>query len=145
MTAFATRVFDHKAPLAISRIFVALGGRYTIGVMRLCSSPAAMMAYRWPEGVPDDADSTGTTESRIEPDSGLLDYEVGVEFPVRGTKGTIWTLVVAREPDRSFSVWLLSREGGKPSPLAMAHRVQSENLLMACMQIYDSARSRPSP
>ena len=103
------RTFDLNAPATISRLFVALGGRYTIGAMRLCDSPAAMMKYR-----------AAGQESERHPSFAIgaaleVIYSDGVEFPVRGPiADSAWNVVVAAEPDGTATVWLTTgRDAGR--------------------------------
>ncbi|HNU50216.1 MAG TPA: hypothetical protein PKJ98_04775 [Verrucomicrobiota bacterium] len=55
---------------------------------------------------------------------GFVDYEVGLQCRVNGRRGRAWTLIVAYEPDDTYTVWLV--EG---------HRERKpESMVLACLR-----------
>lgn len=72
---------------------------------------------------------------------GCLDYDVGLAFQVNGPAGQNWTMVVAYEPDDTYSVWLwrTAQERGdkRGEILLQAHDVYGDALQPVIEAMYD--------
>ena len=69
-------------------------------------------------------------------------YEVGAQCRVNGKRGRAWTLVIAYEPDDTYTVWLVEgHKGRKPETMVLAcHRdIHCDTLQRAIEQTYDRA------
>lgn len=86
-------LFHLGAPDDIRRLFVDLGGRYTIGAPRLCGNPRDSIFYM----------SGDAAESGMTPVAPFVRYSNGIEFPVKGPPGANWRVVVAIEPEGVFT------------------------------------------
>ncbi len=56
--------------------------------------------------------------------AGFVDYEVGLQCRVNGKRGRAWALIVAYEPDDTYTVWLV--EGHKER--------QPGSMVLACQR-----------
>jgi hypothetical protein len=80
-------------------------------------------------------------------ENGTLKYEVGLGFRVKGKPGEDWQMVIAYEPDDTYTVWLLrdcapSRRAGAGTMCEVVlclDDVSDENLQQAVESIYDEA------
>jgi len=73
---------------------------------------------------------------------GSVDFEVGVKFRVNGRRGRNWKVVIAYEPDDTYTVWLV--EGHKQreasSMVLACHRdVYCDTLQSVIEATYDAA------
>ena len=73
---------------------------------------------------------------------GNVDFEVGLRFKVNGKPGNNWVMIIAYEPDDTYSVWLIEGHAGrKPGSMVLAcHRdVYCDMLRQVIEQTYDQA------
>ena len=73
---------------------------------------------------------------------GFIEYEVGVQCRVNGKRGHAWTLIVAYEPDDTYTVWLVeAHRQRKPAEMVLAcHRdVYCDTLQGVIEAAYDDA------
>ncbi|HTV42027.1 MAG TPA: hypothetical protein VMF08_15700 [Candidatus Sulfotelmatobacter sp.] len=83
-------------------------------------------------------------------EDGMLNYEVGLSFRVRGKPGENWQMTIAYEPDDTYTVWL-SRNAGRrelragliSEVLASMEHVNGDDLQHAVESIYDEAAKAP--
>ena len=78
------------------------------------------LTYRCPEPV---GEYRSSYRSRLASEAGLafVEYEVGLQCRVNGRRGHRWTLVVAYEPNDTYTVWLVEgRRGRKPDSMVLA-------------------------
>jgi hypothetical protein len=55
---------------------------------------------------------------------GFVDYEVGLQCRVNGKRGRAWTLIIAYEPNDTYTVWLIE-----------VHRQrQPDSMVLACQR-----------
>ncbi|MCL4180470.1 MAG: hypothetical protein KJ072_22335, partial [Verrucomicrobia bacterium] len=77
-----------------------------------------------------------------EPGLGFVDYEVGLQARVNGKRGRAWTLIIAYEPDDTYTVWLVEAwRGRKADSMVLAcHRdVYCDTLQSVIESTYDEA------
>ena len=79
-------------------------------------------------------------------DNGRLNYEVGLSFRARGKPGEQWQIIIAYEPDDTYTIWLLrsaarrqSRAGAMSEVVASMEQVNGDDLQHAVESIYDEA------
>ncbi len=80
-------------------------------------------------------------------ENGTLKYEVGLSFRVKGKPGEDWQMVIAYEPDDTYTIWLLrncipSRHAGSRTMFEVIlclDNVSDENLQHAVESTYDDA------
>ncbi len=82
--------------------------------------------------------------SRLVSESGVgfVDYEVGLQCRVNGKRGRAWTLIVAYEPDDTYTVWLVEGHAGrKPGSMVLACQrdVYCDTLQGVIEHAYDQA------
>jgi hypothetical protein len=82
--------------------------------------------------------------SRLKSEGGepFIDYEVGLECRVNGKPGRRWTLVIAYEPDDTYTVWLVEgHRGRQPGSMVLAceRDVYCDTLQSAIEAVYDRA------
>jgi len=73
---------------------------------------------------------------------GCVDFEVGVKFRVNGRRGRGWTMVIAYEPDDTYTVWLVeAHRKRQPSSMVLACRrdVYCDTLQSVIEATYDEA------
>ncbi|HOW68823.1 MAG TPA: hypothetical protein P5186_29385 [Candidatus Paceibacterota bacterium] len=73
---------------------------------------------------------------------GYVDYEVGLQCQVNGKRGKAWTLIIAYEPDDTYTVWLIEghRERSAESMvLARVEDVYCDTLQSVIESVYDRA------
>ena len=73
---------------------------------------------------------------------GNVDFEVGLRFKVNGKPGKNWVMIIAYEPDDTYSVWLIEgHPERKPGSMVLAcHRdVYCDMLRQVIEQTYDQA------
>ena len=81
------------------------------------------MTCRCPEPV---GECRSSRASRLTSEAGLgfVEYEVGLQRRVNGRRGHRWTLIVAYEPNDTYTVWLV--EGHRDR--------KSESMVLACQR-----------
>lgn len=113
---------------------LGLRGAFTyIGASRLrfrCAEPTGEYRSDYP--------------SRLTSEGGAprVDFDVGLEARVNGKPGRAWTLIIAYEPDDTYSVWLVEGHAHrKPSEMVLAsiRDVYCEMLQSVIEQAYDRA------
>ena len=83
--------------------------------------------------------------SRLKSEGGesFIDYEVGLECRVNGKPGRRWTLVIAYEPDDTYTVWLIEgrrrRQLSSSIVLACDRDVYCDTLQSVIEAVYDRA------
>lgn len=87
-------------PYTIRTIIEQMGGRGLRGALVYCG--AHQLTYKCP---PVEREARPGRSSTVTPE-GLLDYEVGLTFRVNGKQRQHWTMLVAYEPDDTYSVYL---------------------------------------
>lgn len=90
-------------PYTIGVILDQLGGRGITGALVYCG--ASTPGYKCPPG---DGECRSGYRSKVTP-NGSVDYDVGLSFRVNGKRGENWTIIVAYEPDDTYSVYLWRR------------------------------------
>jgi len=73
---------------------------------------------------------------------GFVEYEVGLQCHVNGKRGHRWTLVVAYEPNDTYTVWLVEgRWERKPDTMVLAceREVFCDTLRGTIEAVYDRA------
>jgi hypothetical protein len=71
-----------------------------------------------------------------------VDYEVGLQCLVHGKRGHRWTLVIAYEPNDTYTVWLVEgHRGRKPDTMVLAccRDVYRDTLQGVIEAVYDRA------
>ena len=79
--------------------------------------------------------------------SGVLKYEVGLSFRVKGRTDENWSMVVAYEPDDTYTVWLLRaclprhrlQTGQLAEVVNSLDNVKDDDLQHAVESVYDGA------
>lgn len=108
MTLPASVTYAFGAAAALGPIFAKMGGRYTIGAIRLCDGPAGLPLCRFPA----DGDRTSLTYrgSRFSIfEHGGVNFDMGFQFPVsdRNVPRSLgWLMTVAADPDNTYSLYL---------------------------------------
>src|ERR1044072_5680694 len=129
-----------KPPYTIRTIIEQMGGLGLSGAPVYCG--AHQFAYKC-RAV--EMECRSAFRSR-ETDHGLLDYDVGLTFRVNGKRGQNWTMLVAYEPNDTYSVWLWRK--GAPSEqaagkygvvLATRDDVYCDTLKETVERMYDEA------
>jgi hypothetical protein len=72
----------------------------------------------------------------------VVDYEVGLQCRVNGKRGCDWTLIIAYEPDDTYTIWLVEGHPGRQSDsMVLTHQedVYCDTLQSAIEAIYDHA------
>ena len=90
-------------PYTIRTIIQQMGGLGVNGAPAYVG--AHQFSYKCP---PSESEYRSSYPSRATPE-GQLDYDVGLTFLVNGKRGQHWTMLVAYEPDDTYSVWLWRR------------------------------------
>ncbi len=77
-----------------------------------------------------------------EGDLGFVEYEVGLQCRVNGRRGRAWTLIIAYEPDDTYSVWLVEGHSDRKASemvLACLRDVYCDTLQSVIEAAYDQA------
>ena len=83
-------------------------------------------------------------ESRVVTKNGSPDveFDVGLQFRVNGKPRKAWTMLVAYEPNDTYTVWLYETHAGRTADsmiLACHREVYNDNLKEVIEQTYDRA------
>ena len=73
---------------------------------------------------------------------GFVDYEVGLQCRVNGKPGRAWILIIAYEPDDTYSVWLVEgHKARQPDSMVLACQrdVYCDTLQSVIEAVYDRA------
>lgn len=73
---------------------------------------------------------------------GSVDFDVGVKFKVNGKRGRDWAMIIAYEPNDTYTVWLVEgHQNRKPDSMVLAcHRdVYCDMLRWVIERTYDEA------
>ena len=102
---------------------------------------ASQFTYRCPEP---HGEYRSSRPSRLQAEGGqgFVDYDVGLQCGVNGKRGHAWTLIVAYEPDDTYSVWLVEGHAGRqPGSMVLACQrdVYCDTLQGVIEQVYDRA------
>lgn len=127
-------------PYTIRTIIEQMGGRGLRGALVYCG--AHQLTYKCPRV---EMEARPGSRSCVTPE-GLLDYEVGLTFRVNGKHRQHWTMLVAYEPDDTYSVYLWrkatpseQRAGIYGVALDRRDDVYNDNLQEVVERVYDSA------
>ena len=99
------------------------------------------LTYRCPEPV---GEYRSSRPSRLTSEAGVgfVEYEVGLQCHVNGKRGHRWTLVIAYEPNDTYTVWLVEgHRGRKPDTMVLACQrdVYCDTLQGVIEAVYDRA------
>lgn len=90
---------------------------------------------------PSDHENRSSHESHQK--DGMVHYDVGLSFKVNGQRQHNWHIIVAYEPDDTYTVWLWSmwqRDGERhPKVLAEVRDVYCDTLKDTVERVYDEA------
>ncbi len=83
-------------------------------------------------------------ESRLITKNGMPDveFDVGLQFRVNGKPRKVWTVLIAYEPNDTYTVWLYEAKGGRTADsmvLACHREVYNDMLKEVIEQTYDQA------
>jgi len=126
-------------PETIQAIIAQAGGLGLRGVFVYIGASA--FTYRCAEPV-GEYRSSRMSELRSENGRGFIDYEVGFQCRVNGKRGRVWTLIIAYEPDDTYTVWLVEghRARQPDSMVLTCHRdVYCDTLQGVIEAAYDHA------
>ena len=73
---------------------------------------------------------------------GFVDFEVGVRCRVNGKRGRCWTLIIAYEPNNTYTVWLVEmHQKRQPGSMVLAcqREVYCDTLQSVIEATYDQA------
>ena len=73
---------------------------------------------------------------------GCVEFDVGVKFDVNGRRGRAWKMIIAYEPDDTYTVWLVeghSKRQLDSMVLACKRTVHCDELQSVIESIYDEA------
>lgn len=120
-------IIDQSGGLGLRGAFVYIG--------------ASGFAYRCAQAV---GEYRSGRPSRLFTDDGggNVDFEVGLKFRVNGKRGRDWAMVVAYEPDDTYSVWLVEGHADRTadSMVLACHRdVYCDTLKATIERTYDEA------
>jgi hypothetical protein len=126
-------------PETIRTIIAQAGGLGLAGAFTYVG--ASQFTYRCPQA---EVEYRSSRPSRLVSEAGLgfVDYEVGLQTRVNGKRGRAWTLIIAYEPDDTYTVWLLEAcQGRKAGSMVLAcHRdVYCDVLQSVIESTYDEA------
>ena len=127
-------------PETIQSIIAQMGGRGLTGALVYIGT--SQLGYKCPD--PEGECRSGYRSKETE--TGAIDYDVGLAFKVNGKPTQNWTMVVAYEPDDTYSVWLWRRakpteaKAGKAG-VVLDHLsdVYCDMLKMVVERMYDKA------
>jgi hypothetical protein len=118
-------------PYAIRTIVQQVGGCGVHGALAYVG--ADHLCFKCP---PSETEYRPSQRSEVMP-NGLLSYEVGLAFRVNGKRRQHWTMLIAYEPDDTYTVYLWRR----PSRTQLIHGIAGL-ILDQCDQVYcDTLRS----
>ena len=126
-------------PETIRTIIAQAGGLGLTGAFTYVG--ASQFTYRCAET---EGEYRSSRPSRLVSEAGLgfIDYEVGLQARVNGKRGRSWTLIIAYEPDDTYTVWLVEAwRGRKAGSMVLAcHRdVYCDTLQSVIESTYDEA------
>ena len=126
-------------PETIRTIIAQSGGLGLAGAFTYVG--ASQFTYRCAEA---EGEYRSGRPSRLVSEAGLgfVDYEVGLQAGVDGKRGRAWTLIIAYEPDDTYTVWLVEAwRGRKAESMVLAcHRdVYCDTLQSVIESTYDEA------
>ena len=135
----ATRMKVDTLPETIATILLQIGGFGIHGAFAYIG--AEPIRYRCPrlqgECRPDEP-SRLVTQGSVP----SVEYGVGIEARVNGRRGRAWTLIIAYEPDDTYTVWLVEghdRRTADTMILACHRDVYCDQLKEVVEQSYDRA------
>ena len=126
-------------PETIQAIIAQAGGLGLRGAFVYIGASA--FTYRCAEPVGEHRPSR-SSQLRSESGRGFIDYEVGFQCRVNGKRGRAWTLIIAYEPDDTYTVWLVEgHRARQPDSMVLAcHRdVYCDTLQATIEAVYDRA------
>jgi hypothetical protein len=125
------------APDTIQAIIAQAGGLGLRGAFVYVGASA--FSYRCAEPV---GEYRSSRLSRLVSENGLalVEYEVGLQCRVNGKRGRAWTVIIAYEPDDTYTVWLVEgRRGPGSMVLACQRDVYCDTLQSVIEAAYDRA------
>ncbi|MBE7504440.1 MAG: hypothetical protein HS113_29940 [Verrucomicrobiales bacterium] len=128
-------------PETVQTIIAQAGGLGLQGAFTYIGARA--FSYRCAEMV---GEYRSSRPSRLKSEGGesFIDYEVGLECRVNGKPGRRWTLIIAYEPDDTYTVWLVEgHRGRQPGSMVLAceRDVYCDTLKSVIEAVYDRAIS----
>ena len=129
--------FGLNAPAHIGALFVRIGGRYTIGAMRLCDSPPNTLLFQASK------DGVSRRPSRWDDDGHVVDFENGLDFPVGGPAGGEWRMVLSMEPSGgTCSAWLTGAAGVSRQLLAVRENLAGDSMIAEIYSFWRETRAQ---
>ena len=128
--------FGLSAPDHIGALFVKIGGRYTIGAMRLCDSPPNSLLFQA------SGDGVSRRPSKWDADGQVVDFENGLDFPVGGPTGAAWRMVLSIEPSGTCSAWLTGAGGAGRQLLAVRENLGGDAVTAEIYSFWREARAQ---
>ncbi|MCZ7636695.1 MAG: hypothetical protein M5U12_12090 [Verrucomicrobia bacterium] len=106
-------------PETVQAIIAQAGGLGLHGAFTYIG--AQTFSYRCAERV---GEYRSSRPSRLVSEAGqaFVEYEVGLQCRVNGKRGRRWTLIIAYEPDDTYTVWLVEGHRGR----------QAGSMVLAC-------------
>lgn len=131
-----------KIPFTIQQIIEQAGGFGLSGALVYCGT--RKWSFKHPATNLDtscypEKQSRLSSEGRPLPE---VDYTVGLSAHVNGKRGKDWTLIVAYEPDDTYTVWLVeghSRRTADSTVISHRRDVHAEDLQGVIEYLYDGA------
>ena len=126
-------------PETVQAILAQAGGLGLNGAFTYIG--AQHFTYRCAEAV-GEYRSSRTSRLMSEAGQGFVDYEVGLQCRVNGKRGRRWTLIVAYEPNDTYTVWLVEGHRGRVAGsmvLACDRDVYCDTLQSVIEAVYDRA------
>lgn len=124
-------------PYTIRTIIEQMGGRGISGAFVYVG--ASQLVHKCPQA---EGEYRSGYFSKETPE-GLIDYDVGLQFSVNGKRGETWKMVVAYEPDDTYSVWIWTNKSAVPGRMGavIEHRddVYCDGLKDTVEHMYDQA------
>jgi len=130
-----------KLPDTIRSIIDQMGGTGLRGALVYVG--ASKLTYKCPE--PRGECRPDHTSRRTEGGEGLIEFGVGLSFSVNGKRGEGWKVIVAYEPDDTYTVWLWKRirrpryTGQVGEVIGEIRNVYCDQLKSTVEEMYDGA------
>ncbi|MCZ7636603.1 MAG: hypothetical protein M5U12_11605, partial [Verrucomicrobia bacterium] len=134
------RTMNATVPETIRTIIAQAGGQRISGAFAYVG--ARKLTYRCARL---EGEFRSSRDSRLRTDLAMpfVDYEVGLQFQVNGKRGRVWTMIVAYEPNDTYTAWLVEgrRRRGQLGlkELACARDVYCDTLKGVIEAVYDRA------
>jgi len=128
-----------KVPETVQAIIAQAGGLGMRGAFVYVGAQHLTFKCAEPEG---EYRSSRTSRLVSERGLGSVDFEVGVTFRVNGKPGRAWMMIIAYEPNDTYSVWLVEghkRREASAMVLACHRDVYCDTLQSVIEATYDDA------